>query len=164
MDRAPVQHGPAAGRRVSTTGKAQGSTETRTFRAWTDVPIRFGPCVYFLADPRTPNRPRYVGATINPRGRLSDHQRGKVVPRDDVFAWFCELRAHKLKPVMRVVARYATGLDAQRAEWRLAWRWKRRGLRIVGFHRPPADDRDLFYKCSEFRNCTSYRKFWEQAA
>jgi predicted GIY-YIG superfamily endonuclease len=99
------------------------------------------PCVYFLADPRTPNAPRYIGSTNKPAARLWSHAKRHASRAGDAEAWFAAVRADGFEPIMRVVATYATVEDARRAEWRLACRWRRRGLPIVGKHHP-FDDAD----------------------
>ncbi|HEX6463951.1 MAG TPA: hypothetical protein VFZ98_05845 [Vicinamibacterales bacterium] len=87
-----------------------------------------GPCVlYYLADPRFPRWPRYVGMTANTESRLKRHYGGS--PYNDLLgAWRRELRANGLWPVMHVLAAYPSRAEAREAEWRLMRRWRRRGL------------------------------------
>lgn len=84
-------------------------------------------CVYYLADPRTPRHPRYVGETKQPMVRAHFHcQAYRGNP--ELQAWKHELAAAGLQPVLVVVAWYPSKPAARAAEWRLIRRWRRRGL------------------------------------
>lgn len=56
--------------------------------------------IYTLTDPRT-DEPRYVGATVNPTGRLRSHLRSPH--NDDLEAWVDELDDEGLTPEMSVI-------------------------------------------------------------
>lgn len=84
--------------------------------------------VYYLADPRTPRWPRYVGMTQNATQRAKQHASRHGGSNRELGAWKDALRADGLKPILVVVATFETREDARAAEWRLLLRWRRRGL------------------------------------
>lgn len=121
------------------------------FTDWKQVPADFPPCVYYLADPRTPNAPRYVGSSRALQSPFKKHMRRSARSRD-VGEWFRELRAANVTPILRVVLLCDDALSAHRAEWRIALRWKRRGIGIVGEHVPPTADEDVVSAGQRFRS------------
>ena len=110
----------------------------QTFTDWRDIPKGMHPCVYCLVDPREPNRPRYVGVTKNPWKRMQGHW--ATSHQHDTEAWKASLLAAGVKCAVRIVAVFETTEEAHRAEWRIAARWRRRGVKLLGEHRPPAFD------------------------
>src|SRR5690348_3835433 len=82
--------------------------------------------VYFLADPRTPRHPRYVGYSVDPMSREKDH-RAQWCGNEGMREWKLELRAVGLVPQIVVVGRYDSRKAGLDAEWRLIRRWQRRG-------------------------------------
>jgi len=116
------------------------ATSVMMFTHWEQVPEDFPPCVYFLADSRTPNAPRYVGSSRALRTRFKKHSRPTARHGVDAELWFTPLFAAGQRPVLRVVQSFATVEEARRLEWRLALRWARRGVQIFGNHCPPTDD------------------------
>lgn len=83
--------------------------------------------LYYLADPRAPRRPRYVGITSDPAARQERHaspNSTSTAMRD----WKRALDRSGLAPVLAVLAEFATEAEARGAEWRLIQRWRRRGL------------------------------------
>lgn len=87
------------------------------------------PCfVYYLADPRTPRHPRYVGSTTNPLERERQHRNHPSAGTAAFARWKRDLRAAGLAPRLVIVARYDDVTAALEAEWRLMFRWRRRGL------------------------------------
>lgn len=88
--------------------------------------------VYFLADPRTPRRPRYIGAKKDPVARAFQHAKPSgMTMNDDVARWKAGLRAAGLTPLLIVVSEHPTREAALEAEWRLLERWTRRGLTFL---------------------------------
>lgn len=86
------------------------------------------PCIlYYLADPRCPRRPRYVGVTRNPVSRLKRH-RAPSLYNDALRAWKLALRADGVHLEMYRLAELPSLQAARAAEWRLIRRWRRRGL------------------------------------
>lgn len=90
--------------------------------------IRVEAVVYFLADPRTPRHPRYVGSTKDAVARERQHAKRFQSCNADVRAWKESLAAAGLAPLLVVVSTHETRRAAQDAEWRLLHRWRRRGL------------------------------------
>lgn len=83
--------------------------------------------LYYLADPRAPRAPRYVGLTTNVASREKKH--GTLAGHYGLLkAWKLTLRAAGVKPRLVVLAEYPTWEAGREVEWRLIWRWKRRGL------------------------------------
>lgn len=83
--------------------------------------------LYFIADPRSPRRPRYVGLTGNPDSRAQSHAKlraGSFALR----AWKDELAAVGLVPQLTVLQWFPSIEEGRAAEWRTIHRWKRRGL------------------------------------
>lgn len=114
----------------------------QTFTDWRDIPKDAPPCVYCLVDPRAPFRPRYLGATKNLRNRMQQHWAPSH--QHDAELWKGTLRADGVKCAVRVVEVFATANDAFRAEWRIAARWRRRRIALLGKHdRPSNDQADL---------------------
>lgn len=110
------------------------------------VPDVHPPCVYMLVDPRTPNAPRYLGSSRALRVRLKGHHKPFSASRNERFAaWFSELVAAGVRPAMRVVAVYETEAQCRSAEWKIAARWKRRGIALTSTHVPPVCDTSLYY-------------------
>ena len=83
--------------------------------------------VYYLADPRSPRHPRYVGMTVNPASRAASHAK-PYGGGAELRAWKHSLRAAGVSPSLVVVASFGSEEDALRAEWRCIHRWKRRGF------------------------------------
>lgn len=86
--------------------------------------------LYFLADPRTPRRARYVGVTKDPARRARNHSRafgGSM----EFQQWKRGLREEGLAPLMFVLSVYPTLADGIAAEWRLMARWRRRGCDLL---------------------------------
>jgi len=116
----------------------------QTFMHWRDIPEHTPPCVYVLVDPREPNRPRYLGSTIQPRERLKKHAR-RHATNNDMQAWRDAMLADGIAPAMRIVRVCETERECRSAEWKIAARWKRRGVRFYCIHVPPPDDTCLYY-------------------
>ena len=110
------------------------------FASCQQVPANHPPCVYYLADPRTPNSPRYVGASARLAERLKSHHKASVHRTDDHARWWRALYADGLRPVLCVVQSFASLEEATRAEWRIAQRWQRYGVALFGSHVAPAVD------------------------
>jgi hypothetical protein len=86
------------------------------------------PCwLYYLADPRTPRHPRYVGITINPETRLKRH-RSLGTYNDDLQQWKRVMRADGVLPTLFLMAVFPSVEVARDVEWRTIHRWRRRGL------------------------------------
>ncbi len=81
--------------------------------------------LYYLADPRTPRWPRYVGITESPSLRLDGHRQRSTGPSGK---WKAGLRLAGVAPTMVILATFDTREGARDAEWRLIHRWRRRGL------------------------------------
>lgn len=90
-------------------------------------------CVYFLADPRTPRMPRYVGYTAHPYARFQQHAWGSHKGNPELAAWKASLSAHGLSPLFVVVEYVSFGWDA---EQRLIVRLRRRGIPLFNKERP----------------------------
>lgn len=86
--------------------------------------------LYFLTDPRTPRRPRYIGVTKSPAERAKSHAK-PFGGSQEFQQWKRELRADGLRPQLSVVASFPTLAAALSAEWRLMERWQRRGCDIL---------------------------------
>lgn len=83
--------------------------------------------VYFLTDPRTPRRPRYVGITIDPVAREKRHAFGNTT-NGAMGSWKRALACAGLVPRLHVLAGFDSTEAALEAEWRTIDRWRRRGL------------------------------------
>lgn len=71
--------------------------------------------VYELRDPRT-NAVRYVGQTVDPKGRYSGHCSGTNTGNPELHAWVMDLRASGLKPQMVILERFA-GREYPSGRW-----------------------------------------------
>lgn len=110
------------------------------------IPEIHPPCVYALVDPRRPHAPRYVGSSRTLRTRLKGHHKPSEPARNSRFAeWLGFLAADGVKPALRVVAVFATEQQCRSAEWKIAGRWRRRGIALTSTHVPPVADRALYY-------------------
>lgn len=84
--------------------------------------------IYFLADPRTPRHPRYIGCTANPVERARQHRNHPSDGNAAFATWKRQLRAEGLAPILVVIRELPSIAEARAAEWRLMDRWQRRGL------------------------------------
>lgn len=84
--------------------------------------------VYYLADPRTPRWPRYVGHTENPESRANSHAKATANNNYPLGDWKRSLKLAGVAAELVIVGEYASRLEAREAEWRLIRRWQRRGL------------------------------------
>lgn len=111
-----------------------------------EVPAVHPPCVYVLVDPRAPHAPRYVGSSRALRDRLKGHHKAFSAARNETFdAWLKELLSQGVQPALRVVAVYETEAECRSAEWKIAARWRRRGIQLTSTHVPPVCDTTLYY-------------------
>jgi predicted GIY-YIG superfamily endonuclease len=108
--------------------------------------------VYFLADPRTPRHPRYVGSTKQPALRAHQHQKDVGAGNAAFADWKQSLRAAGVAPLLVIVSDYPSVADALEAEWRIAARWQRRGLSDL--NRPP----NMFQAFACERNAINARR------
>jgi len=84
--------------------------------------------VYFLADPRAPRWPRYVGATKDVAMREREHAKRATSSPEPLYRWKESLRAAGLAPKLVVIREFDTRDAAFAAEWRIRARLRRRGL------------------------------------
>ena len=87
--------------------------------------------LYYLADPRTPRAPRYIGSTKCPEMRAAGHATGSHRGNPAFAEWKACLRAQGIAPLLVVITEIEDRTDAFRAEWRLVARWRRRGLPLL---------------------------------
>lgn len=116
----------------------------QTFTDWRDIPVNVPPCVYSLADARAPYTPRYLGSSAHLRDRFRSHctKSGVILPAGD---WKTSVRGSGSALLLRVVAVHRTERECRSAEWKIAQRWQRRGVLLLGRHVAPVWDRTKLY-------------------
>lgn len=70
--------------------------------------------IYELFDPREPGRVRYVGKTLKPAKRLTEHRRPKGLNRLPVARWSLKLRREGVLVQMRVIEWVEAWQEAER--------------------------------------------------
>lgn len=127
----------------TTVSKPHGALRVgQTFVDWRSIPEHTPPCVYALVDPRWPNQPRYLGSTIKAAQRLKEHNK-RYASNSALQSWRDGLKAAGVGCALRIVAVFATERECRSAEWKIADRWKRRGIVLLGEHVPPVWDAHL---------------------